>query len=176
MATKIQNKVQWLLNKFRDGTVGSDSVDGTRSHGYFRFSPGMGAIRDLGGYGSITYWASIHGVRHLHHRTDIKHFWNWLYLNERKNNLNEEDLLTVMSGEILCDGTLRYQSTAYLLDSPYLVRDSLIFALQSSNFSTLPRSFSINVASSTRLHRNSGVRLHLNPGNKSTQIADWNME
>lgn len=178
MATTIQTKVQRLLNKFYDENIDcTSSCDFLRSQKYFRFSPGMGVLQTSNS--NITFWSTVHGLRPEFNRSDIRNFWNWLYLHSGSNKLSEDDLMTCIRDEILSDGTLEYTCTGYLNDCPYIIRDSLIFALQIVKYNSVI-ACSIHVASTRRIKMTrsqwySGP-LNLYEGRKSDRCRSWNME
>lgn len=157
----ITHKICALTNRYeRESGLSSDS-----DIKLFRVYGQSG--RKVPNWSNFAYWASVH----LHHTLNPREFWNWLYITRDGSiSLNEEDLLSVMSDEVLCDGTLRYRKTNYLADSPYLIRDNMIFALSITGDRN--RQFIFNVASTRRLKGEKGD-LVINEGNRSQKIVSW---
>lgn len=184
MSATIVHKLQLLVERYflpSKLTYSSDNIKLEDSN-LFSFSlsssesftvPGPRTSLGNGTRTKVGCWTSmfINYVASRSNNVNPKDFWNWLYLNEGKNNLSEEDLLSAINDEILCDGTLYYEKISYLNDHPFIIRNNLIFTLSPWMYPArnINEKFFFNVASTSRLR----YPLVTCPGERSKRIATW---
>lgn len=183
--TPLKTRIVRLANAFSDKIFEiHGGAQRTDEHRYLRFcwinEPADKFVVEYPGPSPDKHyrrcWWSIDEVQSFQngkYTNNIRPFWNWLYFDGGKRELGENDAFTVLSDEILCDGVLSYKHSEYLQDSPYLIRDKILFVLGSTgkfDAATHSLTYHISFVSTLRLDKS---LLGFSPNSKSTFLSAW---